>query len=220
MSEKEITISDVMTRPKTNNSTADKIQNRMDLAAKDAVFHSGQFLDLDSRTAVDQALSRMAKAGTLRRLARGLYYRPRQHKELGELLPSVDSIAKALAERDKVKLQPFGGYAANLLHLSDQVPMRVVFLTDGKPRKISFGKQVIELRRASPRMMAAAGRMTGLLIAGLRFVGKRNVTPERVARLRDSLSPEDRRRLLEDLPLAPVWMHPHFRAIAGEGGEA
>jgi hypothetical protein len=57
-----------------------------------------------------------------------------------------------------VRLQAFGGYAANLLRLSEQVPVRAVFLTDGKPRKIRYGRQLIELRRASPRMMAAAGR--------------------------------------------------------------
>ena len=137
---------------------------------------------------------------------------------LGEILPSVDSIAKALAGRDQVRLQPFGGYAANLLRLSEQVPARVVFLTDGKPRKIPCGRQVIELRRASPRMMAAAGRTTGLVIAGLRYVGKAHVSPERVAHLRRLLSSEDRRRLVEDLPLAPAWMHPFFRAIASEEG--
>ena len=75
-------------------------------------------------------------------------------------------------------------------------------------------EQVIQLRRASPRMMAAAGRMTGLVIAGLRYVGKANVTPERVAHLRKLLSPGERRRLLADIPLAPAWMHPYFRAIA------
>jgi hypothetical protein len=62
--------------------------------------------------------------------------------------------------------------------------------------------------------MAAAGRTTGLLIAGLRFIGKVNVTPERVAHLRNLLTPDDRRRLLEDIRLAPAWMHIHFRAIA------
>ena len=213
-SEKEVIISDEMARPKTNNSTADRIRNRVDQTTGNAVFHAGQFMDVDSRAAVDQALSRLAKAGALRRLARGLYYHPQQHPVLGDIRPSVDSIAKALAERDKVRLQPFGGYAANLLHLSDQVPMRIVFLTDGKPRKIRFGGQVIELRRASPRMMAAAGRMTGTLIAGLRYIGKQNVTPERVAHLRNLLSPEDRRSLIEDIRLAPVWMHPYFRSIS------
>ncbi len=115
-----------------------------------------------------------------------------------------------------MRLQPFGGYAANLLRLSEQVPARVVFLTDGKPRKLRIGRQTIELRRASPRMMAAAGRMTGLVIAGLRHIGKAHVSPARVAHLRKLLSPADRRRLLEDIPLAPAWMHPYFRSIAKE----
>jgi hypothetical protein len=215
-SEKVGTLSDVMARPKTNNSTADQIKRRVEKAAPDTVFHTGQFLDLDTRTAVDKALSRLVASGFLSRLARGLYYQPKQHPVLGAILPPVEAVAKALADRDHVKLQPFGGYAANLLRLSEQVPARVVFLTDGKPRKIRYGNQTLELRRAMPSMMAAAGRMTGLVIAGLRYVGKANVTPERVIHLRKLLSPEDRHQLLKDLPLAPAWMHPHFRAIAQE----
>jgi hypothetical protein len=127
----------------------------------------------------------------------------------------VDAVVKALAERDHVKLQPFGGYAANLLRLSEQVPARLVFLTDGKSRKVQYGKQTLELRQASPRMMAGAGRITGLVIAGLRYVGKENITPERVQHLRKLLSPGDRRQLMKDITLAPAWMHPCIRAIAG-----
>lgn len=203
-----------MARPKTNNSTADRITHLIQDAAPDSVFHAGQFLDLDTRTAVDKALSRLVKFGILRRLTRGLYYQPKTHPVLGIILPPVEAVAKALADRDHVRLQPFGGYAANLLRLSEQVPARIVFLTDGKPRTISYGQQVIQLRRASPRMMAAAGRMTGMLIAGLRYIGKANVTPQRVAHLHKLLSPEDRRRLIDDITLAPAWMHPYFRAIA------
>lgn len=214
MSEKEGTFSDVMARPKSNHSTANRIQKRVRAAPDDTVFHAGQFLDLDTRTAVDQALSRLARSGGLRRLARGLYHRPRQHPVLGEISPPVEAVATALAGRDRVRLQPFGGYAANLLRLSEQVPARVVFLTDGKPRTARIGRQVIELRRASPRMMAAAGRMTGLVIAGLRYIGKANISPSRVAHLRKLLSPADRRRLMDDLLLAPAWMRPYFRAIA------
>jgi hypothetical protein len=203
-----------MGRPKSGNSAADRILQRVQKAPVDTVFYSGQFLDLDARTAVDKALSRLVRTGALRRLARGLYHLPREHPVLGEFAPPVEAVALALAGRDHVRLQPFGGYAANLLRLSEQVPARVVFLTDGKPRKVRVGRQVIELRRASPRMMAAAGRMTGLVIAALRYVGKANVTSARVAHLRELLSSEDRRRLIEDIQLAPAWMHPHFRSIA------
>lgn len=216
LSEKEGTLSDVMPRPRTHSSTADRIRRRVQKAHPDTVFYAGQFLDLDTRTAVDKALSRLVASGFLRRLARGLYYKPRRHPVLGDILPPVEAVAQALADRDHVRLQPFGGYAANLLRLSDQVPARVVLLTDGKPRKLSYGRQAIELRRASPRMMAAAGRPTGLVIAGLRYVGKANVTPDRVVHLRKLLSSKDRRRLVRDIPLAPAWMHRYFRAIAQE----
>lgn len=205
-----------MARPKTHNSTADRIWRLVEKAVPETVFHAGQFLDIETRAAVDKALSRLVSSGFLRRLARGLYYQPTTHPVLGDILPPVDAVVKALSDRDHVKLQPFGGYAANLLRLSEQVPARVVFLSDGKSRKIHYGNQTIELRQASPRMMAAAGRMTGLVIAGLRYVGKANITPDRVTHLRKLLSPEDRRRLLEDITLAPAWMHPFFRAIAKE----
>jgi hypothetical protein len=205
-----------MARPKTHNSTADRIRRLVEKAVPETVFHAGQFLDIETRAAVDKALSRLVSSGFLRRLARGLYYQPTTHPVLGDILPAVDAVVKALSDRDHVKLQPFGGYAANLLRLSEQVPARVVFLSDGKSRKIHYGNQIIELRQASPRMMAAAGRMTGLVIAGLRYVGKANITPDRVTHLRKLLSPEDRRRLLEDITLAPAWMHPFFRAIAKE----
>ena len=217
---KVITLSDVMARPKTQNSVADRIKQRVGEADRDVVFHAGQFLDLDTRTAVDKALSRLVASGELRRLARGLYYQPNTHPVLGEILPPVEAVAKALADRDHVRLQPFGGYAANLLRLSEQVPARIIFLTDGKPRKVRYGNQTIELRRAMPSMMAAAGRTTGLLIAGLRYIGKEHVTSERIAHLRDLLSPEDRHQLLEDITLAPAWMHPHFRTIARKEGSS
>lgn len=205
-----------MARPKSIHSTPQRIERRVRQAPAETVFYAGQFLDLDTRTAVDKALSRLVRAGALRRLARGLYHRPLRHPVLGEIAPPVEAVAKALAARDRVRLQPFGGYAANLLRLSEQVPARVVFLTDGKPRKFRFGRQVIELRRASPRMMAAAGRTTGLVIAGLRFIGKGNMSPERAAPLRKLLSAGDRRRLLKDIGLAPAWMHPYFRLVAGK----
>jgi hypothetical protein len=65
--------------------------------------------------------------------------------------------------------------------------------------------------------LAAAGRTSGLVLAALRYLGKEHITPERIAHLRKTLFPEDRRRPLADLPSAPAWLHPHIRAIAAEG---
>ena len=103
-----------------------KIISRIYGRGKGCVVTPGDFADLGSRQAVDLALHRLAKKGTMRRLARGLYDYPRIDPALGLLSPTIDAIVKALKERNKILLQPSGGYAANLLGLSDQVPMKIV----------------------------------------------------------------------------------------------
>jgi hypothetical protein len=181
------------------------------------VFVPGDFVDLGSREAVDLALHRLAKRETIRRLARGVYDFPRQQPVLGPLSPSVDAVAQALAGRDRTRLQPAGAYAANALGLSEQVPAKAVFLTDGPSRTVKVGPVTIQLRRTTPRNMAAAGRLSGLLIQALRDLDQEHVTPARIEHLKRTLPADQRRELLKDLQLAPAWMHPIFRQLAEEG---
>jgi Family of unknown function (DUF6088) len=96
-----------------------------------SVFVPADFLHIGSREAVDVALHRLARKGTVRRLARGVYDFPKEHPVLGPLQPTAEDVAKALAGRDRIRLQPAGAYAANALGLSEQVPAKAVFLTDG-----------------------------------------------------------------------------------------
>lgn len=181
-----------------------------------SVLVPADFLDLGSREAVDIALHRLARRGTIRRLARGVYDFPKEHPVLGPLQPSAEAVAKALAGRDRTRLQPAGACAANALGLSEQVPAKTVFLTDGPSRTVKIGPMTIQLRRTTAKNMAAAGRLSGLLIQALRELGKENMTPERCAHLKRTLPPEKRQELIKDIRLAPAWMHPIFRELAEE----
>ncbi len=142
----------------------------------------------------------------------------RRYPRLGMLSPSVDAIAKVLAGRDRLRIQPSAAYAANLLHLSEQVPAKALFLTDGPSRRVKVGNREIILKRTTPRAMAAAGRRSGLVIQGLKYLGQPHVTMERIAPLRTLLSDKDRAQLKQDMVLAPAWMRPFLQAIA-EGKE-
>lgn len=193
-----------------------KLKSRIYGHGRGAVFTPNDFLDLGGRDAVDKALSRLAARGEVRRLARGLYEYPREHPELGTLSPDIEKVAKALAGKDRIRLQPAGAYATNLLGLSEQVPAKVVFLTDGPSRTVKIGRQEIQLRRTTPRNMASAGRLSGLLMQAFRHLGHEHITPQRIAHLKRTLPAKERRHLLKDLPLTPTWMHPLFRELAGE----
>jgi Family of unknown function (DUF6088) len=205
-----------MTARKSPQSIDSKVLAAIRSCGCGSVFVPADFLDLGSREAIDVALHRLARKGTIRRLARGVYDFPKQHPVLGALSPSADDVARALAGRDRTRLQPTGAYAANALGLSEQVPAKAVFLTDGPSRTVKIGPTTIQLRRTTARNMAAAGRLSGLLIQALRELGKEHVTPERRAHLKRTLPAHKRRELLKDLRLAPAWMHPIFRELAEE----
>jgi hypothetical protein len=145
-----------------------------------------------------------------------VYDFPKEHPVLGPLAPSAEAVARALAGRDRTRLQPAGAYAANALGLSDQVPAKAIFLTDGPSRTVKIGPTTIQLRRTTPKNMEVAGRLSGLLIQALRELGQEHVTRERRDHLKRTLPVDERRELLKDLRLAPAWMHPIFRELSQE----
>jgi hypothetical protein len=177
------------------------------------VFSQDGFLDLGSRAAVDKALSRLAVKGTLRRLARGLYDYPRTHPQLGVLAPDPAAVARAIAGKFATRLQPSGAYAANLLGLSTQVPARIVYLTDGRAKTVRIGKQQIQLKHTTPKNMETAGRVSGLLIQALGYLGKSHVDQTMIAHLRRSLSSQNKKQLLKDIRYAPAWIADQIRVI-------
>lgn len=198
------------------HSTNSKIFRRIRSRKRGWVFTPDSFADLGSRQAVDLALMRHRDSGLIRQLARGLYDYPKIDPELGLLQPSTDDIANALAGRNATRLQPSGAYAANLLGLSTQVPMRVVYLTDGRPGTVQVGRRQIILKRTTPRNMVTAGRSSGLVIQALRHLGRENVDEQIIAQLDRRLDDNTRRQLMNDIRYAPGWIAEIIHRLAGQ----
>jgi predicted nucleic acid-binding protein len=103
---------------------------------------------------------------------------------------------------------------AAFLALLSALGTEVVFLTDGPTRTVKIGSTTVQLRGTTARNMAAAGRLSGLLIQAFRKLSKEHVTPERRKHLKRTVPADQRRELLKDLRLAPAGMHPIFRELA------
>ncbi len=200
---------------KKPQSVASKVFSRITGHGKGWVFSPAHFKGLGSRTAVESALRRCKSDGTIRQLARGLYDYPKKHPKIGFMTPSPECVAQALATRDATRLQPSGAYAANLLGLSEQVPAKVVFLTDGPSRRVKIGRQEIVLKNTTPRNMATAGKASGTVIQALRHMGKKQISKQHAIHLRKVLKQEEKKQLLKDKIYAPGWMHPIIEQITG-----
>src|ERR1700684_1108541 len=183
-----------------------RLLGRVELAPAGAVFSPRMFADLGNRAAVDQALSRLTKAGKIRRIARGVYDIPRTHPTLGALSPDPDAIAKSIAAQAGYRLQPTPAHAANALGLSSQVPAQIVYLIDGSSRKIKVGNRIIHFQHAGPRALLGAGTPEGVALQAIRAFGPGHLTDGVIRQLRQNLPSDAKTGLKKLAHHAPRWM--------------
>ena len=139
------------------------------------------FLDLGSRQAIDQALSRLVKAGRLRRAGRGLYDLPRTSGVFGRPVPvDPDAAVAALARRDGIRIMSDGAAAAHGLGLTNAVPASIRYSTDGASRTITIDGRTIRFRHAVPRIMRRTGRPAAPVARALRWLGPAAAADARV----------------------------------------
>lgn len=173
------------------------------------VFSTEEFSHYGNPDAVQKALSRMVERGQLLHVSHGIYCYPKIDKELGlgMLFPSYEEIAQVIAKRDKVKIFPAGALAQNMLGLSSQVPMNVVFLTDGSNRKINIknGRGVL-FKHVSPKKLAFNDKIAMLITTALREMGKENVTEEHIKQLKKVVEQHPEPFTIHDMKLMPLWI--------------
>jgi len=164
------------------------------------------FKSYGTSEAVRLALHRMVNRGLIKRAAQGIYYRPRFSKLLGELSPTAENIALAIAKRDRIRLVPTGSYALNALGLSTQVPTKLVYLTDGAARLVKVGNRTIMFKKTTPKNLLTKGEISTLVIQALREIGNGRVLPVEEEKILEVLKKENPIYLKHDIDLAPVWI--------------
>ncbi len=195
---------------------ADKIMKRVAAHGRGRwVCTPKDFLDFGSRQAIDQALSRLVKAGRLRRLGQGLYDFPRASGVLKRLAPpDINAAVAAIARRDGVRIMPDGLVAANQLGLTNAVPAKAAYVTDGSSRTVKIDGRTVRFRHASPSAMQWSGRPAERVAQALRWLGPAAVKDARViSTLKRSLPDTVKRNLFQNCAGLPGWALPLVRKL-------
>lgn len=187
-------------------SIDDNILVKIGKAGRGSLFFTDDFIQYGSAKAVSKALERLAVKEEIYRVARGIYTRLEKDPILGTVKPGTEAIAEAIRRRDKAKIIPTGAMAMNALGLSTQVPMNVVYLTNGTSRKINLGKRKIVFKKTTPKNLAAIGKISSLVIQALKEIGKGNATENEIELILKHLEKEEPYRLEHDIKLAPEWI--------------
>jgi hypothetical protein len=192
-----------MERPIVEN----KIIEALNSFPKGSVLFVDDFLDYGNPESVKKALFRLKEKEILVRLAHGIYLYPKVDIELGVLFPSTEDIAQAIARRDRARIVLTGVQALNKLGLSTQIPMKVVYLTDGATRSIKVGKRTITFKNTSPKNLLAHGEISSLVIQALKTIGQSKVDAETITKITKILQKEKEENIMTDAKLAPAWIN-------------
>ncbi len=185
-------------------AVAERIIQSIGQAAEGAVWSARGFLHLGSRSAVDQALSRLARAGRLLRVGRGLYVRPITTR-FGMRAPAPQTVVEGVAALTGETVAPSGAAAASALELSTQVPIRPVFLTSGRTRRLRLGRQVVELQHAPAWQLRGPRSVAGQAVRALAWLGPERAT-EAARILKRTLPEAERQALVAARGGLPTWL--------------
>lgn len=184
-----------------------EITKRIENMHEGQIIFISDFSDLNgNEKVVSRALSAEEKKGNIVRLAKGMYLRPKNTR-FGIVYPSVDEMVKAIAHRDKSKVQPCGITALNMLGLSTQVPTKYTYLTSGSSRKLKLGDRLIELKRSVPKNFVFKTTLGALLMQALKSLGEKNISKLEIVQIRKLIDNEKRMEQFKlDVLLMPIWM--------------
>jgi len=193
--------------------THSNIERLISRKKKGSLIFPADFRGLGTDSAIKKALSRLARAGAIKRLAHGIYYIPKTDPVLGEQLPGADEVVRMLAQKEKIRVRPAGAYALHRLGLTTQMPARRVYITDGHAREFMLGKLQIKFKATTAKRLLRKGKISSLVIQALEEIGTENIDPATTSKLRELLLRENPRMLKYDLELAPVKVNNYILKI-------
>lgn len=193
-------------------SVTEAIANRIKHFPKGKPFASSNFAAEGPRTAVDKALSRMVRSGSLERVARGVYMRPKISKYVGRVSPSPTSVVMAIAKARGEIIQVHGSEAVRLFRLSTQMQILPTFYTSGSTREIRVGNLSVRLQHAPRERLQHAGTKVGAALSAMYYIGEKNLSEGMAQRIIGTLSAEEISKLLACK--MPEWMRTAVSRVA------
>lgn len=170
------------------------------------------FASLESQGSVRIGLCQLVKDGVLHRIARGIYYYAGITGDINVktsfVMPSEETIAYAVAERERIRIIPYGDQAARKLGITGMSISSLKYLTDGAPKVINLAKgrkiyfnhtsevKMFDFRNVTMQMISSAIRALGADMIGER---EKQILQEAIRKV-----PE--KEFERDITIPPAWV--------------
>ena len=181
-----------------NNSVSSVVRSKVTRFKRGHVFTAKNLNIKGSHDAVLRSLSRLNADGVIKRIHKGVYYKP-QISTLFKgkpLPPDVGETVRVIARANKEKIQVHGAVAANRLGLSNQVPVIKVFYTNGPTREMNVGGSRVKfVHTESKALFESKEPAIAMAVSAMHFLGKELVDAKVIEGIKSNLTEEQFEKL-------------------------
>lgn len=178
------------------------------------VFSARDLMKSYPRELIDNTLSDLAEMGKIRRIMRGLYDYPKYSELLNQYLsPDIDQAARALARKFNWRIEISGESALNMLGISNQIPGRYIYLSDGPSKSYDIMGTDLEFKHSSLKDIGFKYKESSLLTQAIKALGKDHLYPNFIKKIRDTIEPKMYNRILKDTQSTTGWIYENIKEI-------
>ncbi len=150
-----------------------RVQSKISSLSNGVVFASNSFRFADAnQNSIKKELSRLNANGVIKRFRKGIYYKPQKSSLFGDVLPNPSAIAQAIAKLNNAHIVPDGSIALNMLGLSDQVPMKYIYLNDKLHKSEFVGNTEIVFKRINAKKLTTSNKKVALVLSAIEYLGR------------------------------------------------
>ena len=177
------------------------------------------FASLESQGSVRIGLCQLVKDGVLHRIARGIYYYAGITGDINMktsfVMPSEETIAYAVAERERIRIIPYGDQAAKKLGITGMSISMLKYLTDGAPRVINLakGRKIYFNHTSEVKMFDFCNETMQMISSAIRALGADMIGEREKQILQEAIRKVPDKEFEKDITIPPAWVQAIMLAI-------
>lgn len=170
------------------------------------------FASLESQGSVRIGLCQLVKDGVLHRIARGIYYYAGITGDINVktsfVMPSEETIAYAVAERERIRIIPYGDQVAKKLGITGMSISMLKYLTDGAPRVINLakGRKIYFNHTSEVKMFDFCNETMQMISSAIRALGADMIGEREKQILQEAIRKVPDKEFEKDITIPPAWV--------------
>ena len=180
------------------------------------IFFHKDFRNIEDKQRLRNNLMILVENHTINKLLSGIYEKPLNEEDHGELNTEerVDNFAYAVANQNTWYIGPKGDFALDRIGIFGKYPHEYTYVSSGPYKEYNINGVNISFTNTACKNVSHLSDITILIIQVIRALGKENITDEVIMKLKKYLSAKEKATVLKESLGITYWVYAVIKDVA------